>query len=153
MKVLAVMLTENVLTVNPETPLRELARVLYHQRLSGVPVVDEQGRCVGVVSEKDFFRALYPSFEEYHRHPESFLSFEQLEERVPEVAGLKVGDVMAKKPTVVHPDTPVMEAGAIMLARHHHRLPVVERDSAKFLGVVSRGDLYRAVLQRYLQTE
>lgn len=145
------MISKDILTVKPDASLHELAKLLYQQRISGVPVVDDQGFCVGVVSEKDFFRRLYPSYQDYQDHPETFLSFETLENNLSNLDGLMVEDIMSPDPIMVFPETPVMKAGAIMLARHHHRLPVVDQETNKFLGMVSRGDLYRAVLQKYLE--
>lgn len=147
MKVRDVMKTE-VVTVSPDMTYREAARVLAERHFSGVPVMDKQGKLVGMLSEKNLFRALYPRYQDYLADPGLFLDQEAQENRVEEIREKPISEFMYREVVTIPPDAPIMRAGAIMLARNFNRLPVVE--NGELVGIVSRRDVFSTILRHHL---
>ncbi len=138
----------NVITVSPDTSYQDIARLLYNQNISGVPVVDEKGEVLGVVSEKDIFRVLYPSYLNLYEDGTNG-SAEYLEQRETEALekkNLPASSFMTKNVIKLHPDDPIMKAGALMLAKNISRFPVVE--DGKVVGIISRKMIYRGILKK-----
>ena len=139
MKVKDVM-TKDVVTVEPRTPLKEVARLLVDRRVSGVPVVDLDGTVVGVVSEGDILVK-----ERDRQSPQSLLGHlldwddgERLRHDARDAA-----DAMTGPAVTIRPSRPLSEAAALMLDRSVTRLPVVDQHGT-LGGIVTRADLVRA---------
>jgi CBS domain-containing protein len=113
----------NPFFAHESTSAFEVASELLHSRYSGMAVVDQNNRVIGVVSEADLLRAL--------RGPR------RLEE-------IKVGDIMNRTPVAVEEKTTLEEASKIMENAHIHRLPVVKE--GVLVGTINRHDLLRAWL-------
>jgi len=142
MKVKDVM-TRDVVTVEPWTPLREVARLMVERRVSGLPVVDEDGSVIGVVSEGDIL------VKERGQVGERSLFDHMLEVNGSE--GVKhdaqdAANAMTSPAVTIRPDRAVSEAAALMLDRSVNRLPVVDHHGA-LLGIVTRADLVRAFVR------
>jgi CBS domain-containing protein len=148
MKVKEIMKT-NIINFKKGTSVREAARVLSEKHISGAPVVDEKDRLIGIVSEKDIFRAIYPDYEDFYSDLGLRTDFEKIESRITDVVNLKVEDVMIKNVISVAPDTPIVKVGAIMLAENIHRVMVLEGN--KPLGIVTRRDIYKAIFKNKLK--
>lgn len=140
-----------VISVPETATYEEVARLLHVYNISGLPVLDSTGNLVGVVSEKDLFRILYPNYSDFYMNPESFLDLEAREHHVSMVRGRKVVEFMSRNIVTVHPDDLVMKAGSIMLTKNMHRLPVVMDGELK--GIISRRDIFKNILQKHLQPE
>lgn len=147
MKVRDVMRTDLVL-IKKDATYKEVAKTLYDHKISGAPVVDDNGKLVGIISEKDLFKVLYPYYKTFYATPQAYADLENRENKAQEVQDHPIGDYMSKEVVIISPDEPIMSAGATMLARHMHRLPVVE--DGKLIGMVSRKSIYRAILQQKL---
>lgn len=150
MKVKEVMKT-SLITVKPGDTYGDVARLLNAHKISGVLVVDQSGKLVGVVSEKDLFRILYPLYKSYYENPEIYQDSEEREEKVQETLGHRVENFMSRNLVTVSPEMPIMEAGSIMLAKKVHRLPVVAGD--RLVGIVTRKDIYSAVINHHLSSK
>lgn len=145
MKVLDLM-TAEVISVRPETPLKEVARLLAEHRVSGVPVVDEEEHVVGVISEADFVdreRTAVPAKTGWL--PRLFTGEDEAREIRARLEGTTAGAAMSAPPTVINPHATVHEAATIMSTRKVNRLPVVE--DGRLVGIVTRADLLDAYLQ------
>ena len=144
MKVMEVM-TRDVVAVSPETPLREVARILSDARISGVPVVDAAGACIGVVSEWDLLAKQVS-------RPESRGPLDWIfgEPRDPDEARRRAAttarEAMSSPAVTIESGRQVRDAAALMVDRDVNRLPVVA--DGKLVGIVSRADLVRAYLRR-----
>ena len=136
-----------VATVTPETTWREAAQLFFDNRVSATPVVDANGRLVGILSEKDLFRGLFPSFRDWVQSPESYLDFSQMEQSAAAAGAKLVKEVMSARVLTAGPDTPILKVGALMVSSGIHHIPVVEKD--ELIGMVGRGDIYRAILKAY----
>jgi CBS domain-containing protein len=131
------LMSAGVVAVPASMSLHELARVLAENAISGVPVVDDERRVVGVVSESDIV--------EKERGPdeESYGRLARLLGRHPGAAAYATtaGEAMSSPPIVVEPWMSVYEAAWLMSIEDVNRLPVVE--SGRLVGVISRADLVR----------
>ncbi|MCI0479736.1 CBS domain-containing protein, partial [Candidatus Uhrbacteria bacterium] len=116
MKVRDVM-EHHVVTVRTDDIYEDVAKLLNEHQVSGVPVVDAEGRIAGMVSEKDLYRILYPFYGSYYEHPVSYADLEQREEKVEEVRVKKVEVFMTRDVVTIGPEEPVMRAGGLMLAK------------------------------------
>lgn len=149
MKVSEIM-QKRLITLREDVNLKKAAKILVQHRISGAPVLDEKGNIVGIISEKDIFKKLYPDYKEFYSSPEFFVDFEELEKRVKDISHIKVGDIMIRKVITVSPQTPIMRVGSIMLARGIHRIPVVDKEG-KLIGIVSRRDIFKNIFKKYLK--
>lgn len=135
-------------TIKTGTGYREVAEILLNNRISGAPVINASGDMVGVVSEKDLFRALYPTYGYFYTSPEEFVDFERLEKEAREAGDKKVEEFMSARLITTTPETSVLKVGALMIATGIHRVPVVDENN-KLIGMVSRGDIYRAIMREH----
>lgn len=136
-------MTRDVVVVFDDALVRDVVRTLFSRDISGVPVVDHDGRLVGVVTEADLLTgAAYPA---RHRGTLGRLvallrGHDDLERKA---EGRIARDVMTAPPVFVRPDESVEVAARLMIESHIKRLPVVERGT-RLVGIVSRHDLLQA---------
>ncbi len=132
MRVLDIM-TIDVLTVSPEDSLKAAARMMVEGGVSGLPVVDNGGKLVGMITEADF---LEREADRSHRRLLDAL----MHKPDTVVEAETVGEVMSTHPVVIYPEASVTEAARVMSHHHVKRLPVVN-DEGMLQGIVSRGDV------------
>jgi CBS domain-containing protein len=144
MKVKDVM-TRHPVTASPETRLRDLARLLTDRQISGVPVVDADGRCIGVVSEADLlFKQLSRPLS--RRLPLEWIIGERHDPaELRRRAALTAAEAMSAPAITITSDRPIREAAAVMVERKVNRLPVV--DDGRLVGIITRSDMVRAYLR------
>jgi CBS domain-containing protein len=142
-----VMKTE-VITINKNKTYKEAIKILFDNKISGAPVVDDNGNVVGMFSEKDVFKVLYPFYKSFYEHPEEYTDPETREHKALEIQNYKVERLMVTNLISIHPKEKVMAAGGLMLAKGIHRLPVIE--DGKMIGIVTRRDIYHSILKREL---
>ncbi|HVM76900.1 MAG TPA: CBS domain-containing protein [Candidatus Paceibacterota bacterium] len=147
MKVRDVMI-RNVITLSPKTSYEEAARILYGNHISGAPVVNERGTIVGMISEKDLFRALYPTYAEYCAEPQAFYDWEGREHTIEQVRSQPIERYMSEPAVTVDESDPILRAGGLMLAHSLHRLPVTRHGA--LAGIVTREAIYQTILQHQL---
>lgn len=114
-------------------------------------MVDDDGRVVGVLSEKDLFRALFPLYKDWMDAPHAYHDFELMEEEARAATERTVAEIMSPRTLVADPETPVLKVGALMSASGIHQVPVVE--NGKLVGMVGRKTIYHAILSKYFQME
>ena len=149
MQIAREIMSREVITVTPETPVEELAALLWEKKISGAPVVDETGRLVGVVTESD----LIDQAKKLHIPTaitilEAVIFLERakkVEQEVSKMAGSRVRDICCKAPLTVAPDTPLDEIATIMAEKHLHTLPVVEE--GRLVGVIGKSDIIRTLIK------
>ncbi len=132
-------------TVRPEDSVETVVRLMADQELPAVPVVNDGGRCVGIVTESDL---VIGDDERDLRLPHMISLFggvvfleplKRFEERLRKAAAATVGDMMTAEPVSVEADASVREAARIMADKKHNRLPVVEH--GRYVGLVSRAEV------------
>lgn len=137
MKVLDVM-SDGVVTTTPDESLKQAAAKMVQARVSGLPVLDEAGKLIGIITEADFVRQEAARGEAGHMSLLGAL-FERREPPEP----FTVGEAMTENPVVIRPDASLGEAARLMAAKGVKRLPVVDADG-RLMGIVSRADVVAA---------
>jgi len=136
-------MTREVITVSPETPLKEVARVLVTHRISGVPVCGPNGEVLGVVSEADILRKEEGVSPDLSR-PLAWL-VRSLDGELDKVRARTAGEAMTKPALTVRPTQGVSEVARAMVDNMINRVPVVSDD--RLVGIVSRADVVRAFIR------
>lgn len=141
-----------VMSISPETLVKDAAAMLAEKNVSGVPVV-ESDRVVGVFSEIDVLRSIkttkkdlrlvFPSISSLGIAFQEEITQREILEAYEEIGNTPVRDVMSKEVVTVNPDITVSEAIVMMVERKIQRLPVVEGN--KLVGIVTRGDIIRGL--------
>ena len=135
-------MTRDVITVRPETTVQEAAALMVIHGVSGLPVVDDTRRVVGIVSEGDLIAR--QKGQRVHPWWRGFLDdAETLAREYQKRAGTTVGDVMTRSVLCVSPRLPIESVALVLDERRIRRVPVV--DLGRLVGIVSRGDLIRAL--------
>ena len=138
----ASVMTTNVVTVVPETPFRELVAALAACEVSAVPVIDRDGRPIGVVSEADLLAK-----QEFHGGQDELPHGDRAgRERWYRAMGRIASEVMTTPVRAVYGDEPVTSAARLLAKAGLRRLFVIDRDG-RLTGVVSRRDLLRVYLR------
>lgn len=139
-------MSRDVVMVPHEMSLQGAARMLARANVTGAPVVDENGRCIGVLSATDFMHWV----EKDHKagKPRSagypICSAWQIPEGAVE-GTWRVEDCMTRDPVLVPPNAAIAEVARIMIDAHIHRVIVVEAASQRPVGIVSSMDILAAV--------
>lgn len=135
----------NVVTVSPDTHVREVARKLIERNVSAVPVVDADGRLLGIISEGDLMRRRESGTE---RHPSWWLRLLQnpgdVAAEYVKTHGTHARDVMTRNVVTVSENTPAAEIAELLEKHRIKRVPVV-RDG-KVIGIVSRANLLQGLI-------
>jgi CBS domain-containing protein len=135
-------MTKTVVTVKRDADVHEAARILSERGISGMPVVDDQGRVIGVISEADLL--ILAGMKREHTFKDILRNI--LGEPLPARAqgGRRVEDVMSFPPITSKGDDDIAAVANILDERRIKRLPVVD-DQGKLLGIISRADIVRAI--------
>ncbi len=138
-------MTREVVWVKMDTPLAEVAAAMGQRGISGVPVVSDGLQVAGVVSEKDFLRAMGV------HESQNFMTLVASCLRSKGCVALPItkqtaGDLMSAPVVALRPETTVREVAELFAARHINRAPVTDA-AGRLVGIVSRGDLVRATLK------
>lgn len=142
MKAVDVM-TRDVISVSPDDLVQDVARTLLKHRISGVPVLDEVGRLVGIVSEGDLMRRTETDTDAQRSWwLRAFVGPETLANDYVRAHGRKVSDIMTTRVLVAAPDTSLRDMAALMERNRIKRLPIVE--AGRLVGIVSRANLMQA---------
>jgi CBS domain-containing protein len=136
-------------TVAPEASVAEVVDALREHQLPGVPVVDSDGRCVGIVTEADLILPdddgdlHIPHYINLFGGTVFLESLDRFEGRLRKAFAANAADMMTRDPDTVDPDTSVREAARLIHRTGHNRLPVVE--DGRLVGVVTRVDVLGAL--------
>lgn len=146
MMTIADVMTKPVFTVRRDTPLKDVARLLIDNGVSGVPVVDDDGTVAGIVSEADFLVKEQGAGEIRHRRLARLLG-ETAETRhqLDVLAARNAGEAMTTPAVTIEASRSIREAAAVMTSGRVNRLPVTEH--GRLVGIVARADLVRAYVR------
>jgi len=142
MKVKEIM-TKEVTSVSPGTNAQEALELLLKMQISGLPVIDERNKLVGMFTEKDILRNILPSYIErvgsfvYEENPKSIKKkFEDLKKS-------SVSQLMRKEVATVDEAASLCEVAHIMLTQKIRRTPVLDKEK-RVVGIIAREDIVRA---------
>jgi CBS domain-containing protein len=147
-QIVANWMTRDLLVVTPSTPLEEAVKLLVDRQISGLPVVNELGKLVGVLSESDLMwrekgldeppYMIFLGGVIFFQNPATF------DRDLHKTLGQTVGEVMTPHAISINPHTPLPEAARIMHDKKIHRLPVVD-DHGCPIGIITQSDIVRAI--------
>jgi CBS-domain-containing membrane protein len=141
-------MTSDVITVTTETSVQELARILSQHNISGVPVVDNTGNLIGIVTENDLIdqtkKLHIPTIVTildsifYLENPD------KMEKEMKKIAGTTVLDIYSSELITVNGETTLEEIATIMAEKNIHTLPVVQE--SKLIGVIGKKDIIKTLI-------
>jgi CBS domain-containing protein len=138
-------MTRDVITVQPGTPVEEIARLLLAHRISGVPVVDPDGRVVGLVTEADLIVRERPEGAR-SRWLRWFGDPDAMAAAYVKSHGVRAEEIMSRPAICVGDDAPIEAIAALLEDRQINRVPVLRE--GRLVGIVSREDLVKALVAR-----
>lgn len=146
---IAEIMTTRVITICIDEPVKKAASLICLKKISGIPVVDSNNTLIGMVSEKDILRAMYPTYQEFFNDPWDFKAFSDLSRRYKDIANLKVQEIVSTRLITVTQDTGLLEALSVMITERIRRIPITDDDRI-LTGIVSQGDIHQALFEEYL---
>lgn len=133
-------MTRNVVTVSPDTDVRDIVKLLIQHRISAVPVVDERQQVHGIVSEGDLMRRVENDTDRRDSWWLSALfSGTNDAEKYIRSHGRKAADIMSRKPVTIDENLPLYKIAQTLEKHHIKRVPVVR--NGVLVGIVSRANL------------
>ena len=142
MKVKEIMV-KDVTSLKPGDNAQDALAVLFKMQISGLPVIDAQGKLLGMFTEKDVLTYTLPSYIEkvgrfvYEENPKS------TKKKFSELKNLKVFQLMRKSVVTVSEDATLCEVARVMLTQRARRIPVLDKEQ-KVVGIIARGDIVKA---------
>lgn len=140
---------KKVITIKKDASVEKLSELLLKNKISGVPVVDDDGKLVGIATEGDLIvRDSDLHFPRYFKLLDSIIYLESLNKfksNLKKYLGTKVEDVMTVKVRTVRKDTPVSEVANIMIRNNVNRVPVLNR-KGDLAGIITRADIVKSMV-------
>ncbi|WP_184400242.1 CBS domain-containing protein [Rhizobium sp. BK650] len=136
-------MTTTVVTISPDHSVRHAARLMSDQHISGVPVVDDGGRLLGIISEGDLIRRTELSSGTFALKTDMGVGPDDRANAFVKRCAWRVGDVMTPEPVTIDEDAPLSRVAGLMQDRGIKRIPVL-RDG-NLVGIVSRADLLQVI--------
>ncbi len=145
MKVKEIM-TKEVVSIKPDDNAKDALDMLFKMQISGLPVIDEQGKLAGMFTEKDILSYVLPSYIEkvgrfiYEENPRA------TKKKFAELSKIKVAQLMRRNVVTVTEDTTLCEVAKDMLTQKARRIPVLDK-TGKVTGMVARCDILKALVK------
>jgi CBS domain-containing protein len=138
-------MTANVITVGPDTTVQALATLLSERGISGVPVIDNAGKLIGIVSEGDLLHRAETGTERrtIRRRSRWFAADQEAAREYVKEHGRTVGEIMTREVITVDDTTDLADVATLLETKRIRRVPVLH--DGKLVGIVSRANLIRAL--------
>ena len=148
-------MTREIVSVPTDMRVGQIARVFREHQLSGLPVIDEAGELVGIITELDMVKR--------HARPQmpAFLPLlgvyvplrtKDYRESLRRITGVVASDIMTTPVNTTRPDASVEDAATVMVSNRSNPLPVVDEDG-HMVGIISRTDILRVIEELELHLE
>jgi len=141
-------MTTDVITLTPETDIGRAAQLLLEKGINGAPVLDDEGRVVGILCQSDLVaqqkRLPMPTVFTLLDSYVSLSSSKQIEKEVRKIAALTVAEAMTPDPVTVQSDTTLETIAGLMVDSGFHTLPVV--DQGTLVGIIGKEDVLKTLL-------
>lgn len=142
-------MTPDPVTLAPDLDIRSAAKLLIARKINGAPVVDKDGKLLGVLTQSDLVaqqkQVTLPSLFAMLDGFIALSSRSDFERELQKIAATTVAQAMTVDPKSVSPQTPIDEIATVMVNEKLYTLPVV--DSGKLVGVVGKEDILRTLLE------
>ncbi|MDH5446502.1 MAG: CBS domain-containing protein [Gammaproteobacteria bacterium] len=141
-------LISTVRTANKNTSIKDIASIMCFNKISGLPIVDDDNTLVGILSEKDILRAMFPDVTQMlidGVKPD----FESIEGDYRNVLNKTAGELMTHAVATVTPEMPLLKAVSMMCSKQIRRIPVTDEYN-KLVGIISIGDVHKAIFRENL---
>ncbi len=148
-------MTREVVSVRTDMRVGQIARVFREHQLSGLPVVDETGQLVGVITELDMVkRHARPQMPAFLPLLGAYLPLgtKEYKESLRRITGVTAEDIMTTPVNTISPDASIEDAATVMVSNRSNPLPVVD-NSGRMVGIVSRTDILGVIEEMELQLE
>ncbi|MGL5033405.1 MAG: CBS domain-containing protein [Microcystaceae cyanobacterium] len=146
-KTVGEVMTPNPITVKPETPLREAIKILAEKRISGLPVVNDEDKIIGVISDTDLmWQESGVDTPPYIMLLDSIIYLQnpaRHEKEIHKALGQTVGEVMNDFAITIKAEQTLRDAAHLMNEKKIRRLPVVNPETQKVIGILTQGDIIR----------
>jgi CBS domain-containing protein len=143
-------MTKNLVTISPDTEITHAAKLLLDSHVNGVPVVEKDGKLVGVLCQSDLIaqqkKIPIPSLFTFLDGFIPLTSLKKIEKNIQKIAAITVRDAMTKNPIRVHPDTDIEEIAALMVDKSFHTIPV--EDNGKLVGIIGKEDILQTLVKK-----
>ncbi|WP_066307508.1 CBS domain-containing protein [Bacillus sp. FJAT-29814] len=145
----------NVITARQSTTVKELISLLETNRIGGVPVVDEKGNLVGIISDGDIVRYLSPHKEKlYLAYYVTYIEEAQkIEDVLRERMNTPIGEIMVKKNIKTLAPDDDFESAIRLISRHHFKKIPVVNGAGRVVGIISRGDIIHSLSKSIFNEE
>ncbi|MCH8157718.1 MAG: CBS domain-containing protein [Nitrospinae bacterium] len=140
-------MTSNVITARKDLTIKKLSELFIQHRVNGIPVVDDDGEVIGMVTQGDLIE------QQKNLHIPTVIalfdavlfldSAKKFEEEAKKLTGKIVDDIYHHNPITVTPDTPVNEVATLMAEKDVHTLPVLDGD--KLVGIIGKLDVIKGM--------
>ncbi|HUW72354.1 MAG TPA: CBS domain-containing protein [Methanosarcinales archaeon] len=144
-------MNKKVITIKKDASINELSELLVNNKISGVPVLDENGSLAGIVSEGDIIvQNSDLHFPRYFKLLDAIIYLESLNKfkrSLQKHLATKVEEIMTVKVKTAGEDTPINEIAGIMLDSRVNRLPVMDKNN-KLVGIITRADIVKSMITR-----
>jgi len=137
-----------VKTAQGDTLIKDIASIMCLNKISGVPVIDDDNKLIGILSEKDILKAMFPDVEQIMQEGAK-ADFESIEGDYKSLLEKRVADLMTQTVASVPPDMPLLKAASMMCVKKIRRIPVTD-EMNRLVGIISIGDVHKAIFQENL---
>lgn len=141
------LMTTDVVTVSPDTSVKEAAQLMSEKHIGSLPVLNDSGELIGIVTESDLImQDVKVHFPSYVHLLDGFIyleSYSRFEKELKKAVAAAVRDVMTSPVVTAGPDTDVETLATLMMEKHIGRVPIVE--GSRLAGVVSKRDIVRSI--------
>jgi CBS domain-containing protein len=145
------LMTKNVIKVKADMTIRELSDILLKNKISGVPVVDDEDKLVGIVTEADIIkeniRVQLPFYFDPLMVTGYMIDFEKYYPNLTDYLNTKVEDIMNRRVKFASPETPLNEIADIMVYNKVNRVPIVD-ENKKIVGIITRADIIKTMIKK-----
>jgi len=137
---------KDVVVMEKNKSLKALLELLVEKKIGGVPVVDQQNKLVGIISDGDVLRALKPkTYVGYY-----YYFKEDLDENIREEADLPIKKLMHKRVVTIDENADLEEALKLLASHHFKKIPVINEEK-EVVGIISRGDMIKKLREKVLE--
>lgn len=143
-------MTKDVITVSPDMEIISAAGLLIEHHINGVPVVEKDGKIVGILCQSDLIAQQktlpIPSLFTFLDGYIPFNSLKKMEKNIQKIAALSVADAMTANPVTVSPETDIEQIATLMVDKNYHSLPVV--DDGILVGIIGKEDVLQTLINK-----